>query len=561
MFRCNWEATNLQHSECCLTVYHSRRLSPKAIATDPGFKEVVRSYPNSPTKAIATAVNNLLCLRLPVRTLQRARNEVLGNKADLAAKDLANIGALLEAYAKLNPSDIIDLDVDSANELLHWFIAFDNSSLANGGILPTLFCDGAFIKNVVCPRFILVISALNTERQLVILAIACVKNESTETWVYMFSMFVRTALGGLVLCGRLVLMADRDGGLRAAASIVFPRAMLRFCILHVIKNAKQAGVRGDFRLLIKFAKAGSLWERDRLWQKLRESSSRLVEWLVNSSLFDYQIQAAPVVARGFPICGCVTNNPAEIANSRMNRPLDAAQSLREMTPGPMLREAMQIFSAQSNRYREHILRTSSLSLRYTKYAVQLFMQQQLESQQYNVTVRGIFSYVVTRRATSTPGRPVYKDSNNFWHCECCFLVQYRLLCRHILAVISFLESGHRPRLNVRRLLKQGGMGDMWGMSVYVNAFASLEVLVPSAAEELRCSGQVRFPRNVQLPAPVPRRGRPKKNRIKSVREGLRASAMRSAGLPAGTRATMCSICGRTDHNIRKCPYLYSVEED
>ena len=102
---------------------------------------------------------------------------------------------------------------------------------------------------------------------------------------------------------------------------------------------------------------------------------------------------------------------------------------------------------------------------------------------------------------------------------------------------------------------------MWGMSVYVNAFASLEVLVPSAAEELRCSGQVRFPRNVQLPAPVPRRGRPKKNRIKSVREGLRASAMRSAGLPAGTRATMCSICGRTDHNIRKCPYLYSVEED
>jgi hypothetical protein len=282
--------------------------------------------------------------------------------------------------------------------------------------------------------------------------------------------------------------------------------------------------------------------------------------------FDYQIQAAPVLTRGLAICGCVTNNPAESANAGLNKPLYGAQSLRvqslrEMTPGPMLRAAMQVFSEQATRFRQHALRITSLPVGYTKHAVQLFMEQQLESRNYDVTVRGICSYVVTRRETSTPGRHVSKDSNDIWDCECCFVQQYRILCRHILAVINSLESAHGHKHCCRLLLRQGGIGGLWSKAEYVRAFGSLEVLVPSAAEELRCLEQTRFPRNVQIPAPVPRRGRPKKNRIKSVREGLRASAMRSAGLPLGTPASMCSICGQPGHNMRTCTYLYSVDAD
>lgn len=100
----------------------------RAIAASPRFKAIVKCNHKSPTKAISAAVNEHLGLRISDRTLQRARNLVVGN--------------------------------------------------IHGGLLPVLFCDGAHTKTHVCKRFLLIISALNAERQLVILAVACVKNDS-----------------------------------------------------------------------------------------------------------------------------------------------------------------------------------------------------------------------------------------------------------------------------------------------------------------------------------------------------------------------------------------------
>jgi hypothetical protein len=240
-FRCNWSGTEIQHSETCTVLYHNRGISARAIAASPRFKSIVKCNHKSPTKARSAAVNEHVGLRLPDRTLQRARNIVVGNEAASAA-DLANSGPLLAAFKRLNPGAVVNLEVDTDDALVHSFVAFDDSSRIYAGSVPVLFCDGAHTKNSVCKRFIRVISALNTERQLVNLATACVKNESEETWTYMFTMFSKTPVGHLALLGRLTLMSDRDGGLRNAATEVLPLAMQRNCILHVIKNAKTAGI-------------------------------------------------------------------------------------------------------------------------------------------------------------------------------------------------------------------------------------------------------------------------------------------------------------------------------
>jgi hypothetical protein len=539
----------------CVIVYHARGLSPKALAADPGFKDIVNTcHTNSPTKRLAMAVNSLLHLRVPLHTVQRARREVLGNKTKEAGKKLADIGALLAAYAKLNPRDVIDLDVDGSNQLLHWFLAFDNTSLADG-VLPILFCDGAHTKNPVCKGVILVISALSTEMKLVILAIAFVKNESTATWTYMFTKFSKTALGNRALRGLLVLMSDRDGGLRAAGLKVFPRVVQRYCILHIIKNAKKARCRGIFRLLVKVAEAGTLWERDKVWTEMQQSSPSIVSWLLRESgLSDFQFQVAPIVASGTPCFGIVTNNTAECANSKLDKPIASSiLSLRDMTPGPMLRETMKLFSIQANDLRAHSDQLSAFPSSFTKHALRLFLHQQRESRHYDVQVRGIGSYIVRRKGTSAASRHVWKNpADHSWWCDCYYLLQFRIMCRHMLAVLGSMSSRHP-----RQLLQHGGIGDMWSKAKYMTAFGSLEVLFPSEAEEISCLQQVIFPRNVQIPVPVPQRGRPKKNRIKSFSEGLRAAACMSAG----TRGVVCSICGEHGHNMRRCYILSEMDQD
>jgi hypothetical protein len=411
-FHWNWAGSNIEHSEMCLIVYQARGLSPKALAADAGFITIVNtSHTNSPTKKLAMAVKELLELRVPVHTLQRARNIVLGNKTEVARNELADIGALLAAYSKLNPLDVINLEVDARNELLHWFLAFDNTSLADG-LLPILFCDGAHTKNPVCKGVILVISALTTERHLVILAIAFVKSESTESWTYMFTMFSRTAVGQRALRGLLVLMSDRDGGLRAAGLKVFPLVVQRYCVVHIIKNAKQARAGSEFRLLVKIAKAGSLWERDKMLMELQQSSPTIVSWLRDSGLQAYQFQVAPLVAVGIPCFGIVTNNPAESANSKLNKSLHDASPLREMTPGPMLRETMKLFSSQANNLRARSSQLSTFPSSFTKYSVQLFLQQQRESRLYDVQIRGIDSYLVRRKGTFAMSRHVWKTPDS-----------------------------------------------------------------------------------------------------------------------------------------------------
>jgi hypothetical protein len=553
-FRCNWSETEIQHSDTCMVLYHNRGLSARAIAASPRFKAIVKCNHKSPTKAISAAVNEHLGLRISDRTLQRARNLVVGNEAASAAEDLANSGPLLKAFKMLNPGAVVNLEVDTDDVLVHWFVAFDNSSLIHGGLLPVLFCDGAHTKNAVCKRFILVISALNTERQLVILAIACVKNESTETWTYMFTMFSKTPLGHLALLGRLTLMSDRDGGLRAAATAVLPLAMQRNCILHVIKNAKKAGIRADYRLLVKMSKTGSLVERDRLWLELQRSSPNLAHWLTQS-VHDFQIQAAPVVAQGIAICGCVTNNPAESANSMLLRKFsDSMQSLREMTPGPMLREAIKVFANQANKFREHSRNHhSTFPSRFTINAVKSFVREQNQSRFYEVHQRGIRSYLVVRRGSSAEARHVYQDEQNLWGCDCGHMQQYKILCRHILAAIASICEKE-----CRKLLKRGGIGGMWSLADYERAFGSLEVRAPSAAEEFACVNQIDFPRRVLIPAQVAQRGRPKKIRIKSFDERIRAQAR-----AAGTSSVMCGICGVLGHNMRSCNIIHRpcMEED
>ncbi len=561
-FRCNFDGTtNLQHSDQCLVVYHSRGLSPAAIAAIPGFNDIVQSNQNSPTKSLATAVSNQLALRVPTRTLQRARNEVLGNKVELAAEELVNIGALMAAFVQKNPRAVVNLEVNSSDELVHWFVAFDNSSLASGGVLPVLFCDGAHTKNTVCPRVILVISVLNTERQLVIVALACVKSESTESWTYMFTMFSRTALGILVLANPryFVFMSDRDGGLLAAARAVFPQSILRYCILHVIKNAKKAGIRGNFRSLVKIAQAGSLVERNQLWSELHRSNPALVDWLSKSPIFAFQIQAAPLTELNIAIFGCYTNNVAESANSKMLKPLEGAQSLRQMPPGQMFRATLEMFSLQAAKFRDHAKRLSGFHSLYTRHAVQFFMKQQYESKFYDVRADGDSIYRVRRKGVfgcnRGKERRVWMQPNFLWRCDCCLLEQFRAMCRHILAVFGSM-SDHQS--HCRKLLKSGGVGDIWSKSDYVRAFGNLQVLVPSPSEEFACMEQNIFPRDVRIPPAVAQRGRPRKNRFISFTEGYSASARSRI---AGPRAAACSICGQNGHNMRSCQLLNPTCDD
>jgi hypothetical protein len=477
---------------------------------------------------------------------------------DQVKQDLSDLGARCAAYVRLNPGAVVDVEVDSYNQLDRWGIVFDNTGFV-GGILDVVFADGGHTKNQACRRMVLTISGLDLERRIIILAIACVRIEDTENWIYIFRLFARTPVGHRLIQGLMIIVSDRDGGLLSAAQLVFPKTYVRFCIVHMIKNAKKAGIRGDYRLLVKIARTGSIDERNMLMMNLQESSPSLVKWL--KDFYDWQWQVSPLVARGFSTQGCITNNVAESTMAMLQRPgSDFVQSLRQKTPGPMMLEAMRINSDQAQERRSHArwlmgrAKTGNKLLGFTTHAIRMFMQQQNESKFYRWSARGISSYAVSRLNSTADSRIVWIDVRGHWFCTCCFYEQFKILCRHILAVLGERDQG-------RYLLQHCGIGDEWKCTNYIRSFERYEAPAPSTEETFACLGQTVYPRNVQIPPPVAQRGRPRKERRKSAAENYRSMTLRRNGVSAGTPCVVCSICAKIGHNMRTCPILMNDAYD
>ena len=565
-FYCDRDRSNFRHSELCPIVHDTRGLSPKALASMPEFQTIIKDSPKSPTAVIQNIVDLRLNINVLSHTVQRARRFVLGEDVDQANQALADIGAVAAAYLSLNPGAVVDLTVDSSNKLKYWFVAFDNSDILCG-IQCVLFCDGGHIKNPACRRVVLAISALDLENRVIILALALVATESTESWTYMLHQFSRTAVGIRARSGAMVLMSDRDGGLRSAAKSVFPCTYLRFCILHVIKNMEKARIRGDFRLLIKIARTGSIEERDRLMIDLQRSSPLVVSWL-RKNLRDIEWQLAELVQKGFAVQGAITNNVAESTMSKLLRPgSDLVLSLREMTPGPMFQEAMHIFSRQAQLRRYHCMELSrragsGMKLhQFTLYALRMYMKEQNESKYYRVEEQGPKVFAVKRKNPSVKhkdslciaesadvARTVKVNERGNIICTCCSSQQYGRLCRHIQAVVGkkYRELGF-PRY--------AGIGNAWESANYIRAFGSFQAPAPHTEQIFQCLQQTSFPRKVEIPPPVPQRGRLKKARRKSALERDRAGILKREGLPPGTVCVVCSICRQLGHNMRTCPIL------
>lgn len=406
---------------------------------------------------------------------------------------------------------------------------------------------------------VLAISALDLDKRLIVLALACVEKECTESWIYLFSLFSRTAVGQLLLKGgRMIIMSDRDGGLLRAALTVFPLTISRFCVVHIIKNAKNAEIKADWSLFVKIARTGSTAERDMLMIQLQQSSPKLVTWL-HQNLKDWQWQLCPLVAVGYLMHGQITNNVAEVTMAKLRRPgSDFIQSLREKTPGPMLQEAVNLFSLQAEEKRSHA-RTLSVRAQseiklfsFMPAAQRMFMRQQNESKFYGCTERGPNSFAVSRKDSRAISRIVMIDANGCFWCSCCFYQQFRIVCRHILAVWG-------NKREYRSHLKRGGIGEMWLVGKYVRAFAEFQAPVPTKEEIYRSLEQTEFPRNVKIPPPVAQRGRPRKKRRKSAQEQYRAMALKRGGVSAGTPCVVCGICSKLGHNMRTCPLLKDFE--
>jgi hypothetical protein len=178
---------------------------------------------------------------------------------------------------------------------------------------------------------------------------------------------------------------------------------------------------------------------------------------------------------------------------------------------------------------------------YTENPIRLFHIQREEAQHYTVTPNGINIWRTTRNAKYREVT-ISLESAFGIECGCLMTKDLHVKCRHILAV----------EREYPQLVKSGPIGKMYSSALFVSAFSSYSIAMPST-EEIAAAGPGEFPAIVTAPHMKRTRGRPRVKRLRKWYEGLRRKMSQKAGIDPGEERRACSHCRMVGHDVRHCP--------
>ena len=347
---------------------------------------------------------------------------------------------------------------------------------------------------------LLVMTILYGNGQVFPRAVAIAESENPETWTWFLSN-VKTAFP--VDNGHgLVVLSDREKGIDAAVTRLFPQASHSYCVYHIQKNVKVNFHTSLGGLLFTAARA----ESDRVFNDVIEEIKRMH---ARAGEFVSQIKKEKWARAFFPSrrFGHVTSNISE----SMNWWLEKARHLEPVGLFSVyIRKLNGIFERRRQRYQSMLPHELPPNVSKT-------LAKAIERGRTLRLVKHTSSVYEVERQEHLPFRVVDLDART---CTRGFPQEHGIPCRHVCRVLM-QEKVHPKHFVIpeRRVeaLKATYLG----------------VTYPVDTSLLQNDG-------LKAPTQTKRRGRPKKLRIHSSAEKA----------PRGT--VRCGRCGERGHNKRTC---------
>ena len=260
-------------------------------------------------------------IHVPVRLLERCMGEAKSGIA-FNERSFGLVRAFLEKLERNNPLTTAlfeEMDGRFRRALLlpgMCVNAFHHSTRVIG-------VDGCHIKSKYC-GVILVVSVLDGNGNVFPAAFGFVEGENKGTWSWFLSA-VRTGLGIDDGGDGIVILSDREKGIKKAVKRLFPIAAHSYCVFHIQKNVKLHFKTTLDGLLFKAAKAPTKMDFRATMEEIKTLHGAAGEYI--AKILPERLVWAFFPRRRF---GHVTSNLAESMNHwfREARHLDPIGALR-----------------------------------------------------------------------------------------------------------------------------------------------------------------------------------------------------------------------------------------
>jgi hypothetical protein len=351
------------------------------------------------------------------------------------------------------------------------------------------------------PQMLMICCGLDANEQIVPLAWGLVPTENGYWWEW-FCKQCKHAFECYSEVG-VVMISDRDKGLKAAISNVFPNAKAAHCCQHIADNIQ--------------AYHGGVKTREKFWQIARAKTSERFEeamldlQLSNIDAYDY-VNAIPHDTWAYYVFpharyGQDTSNINESLNQSYGE-------VRHMQPLQMLNtiyhKTMTMFYERSRRRQK--------GGQLADVPLKKFEERQVTSQRYKVHPSDDNTYQVETTATGEK-HTVHLDIRV---CQCTQFDEYNSPCAHGIAALRFVKKNPYDYFDKSYTLRS-----------YRNTYA--KAIPPVSIEDLVSDNRT-LPPIVQK-----KRGRPAVKRIRKSQLWRTRKSKRH-----------CAVCGSQEHDKRNC---------
>ena len=482
---------NYAHTCCSFTPTITRALV---------FSKTLRFIADRPKVTIPELTDSFrrsFGVNVTTATLERCLNEV--HKSFGGDAQFWTIKSFLQAFVERNPGSTTWFQ-DNDGEFLMAFLspavcvhAFNNST-------RVIALDACHVK----ARYggvIMALTVLDGDGCVFPGVLGVAESENAETW-RCFLERVRDALH--IGNGHgVVVLSDREKGIKKAVRRLLPRAAHSFCVFHIQKNVKTRFKTALNGLLFTAAKASTRRAFEDALEEMKKPYKRAGRYVKRINPTRWARPFFP--SRRF---GHVTSNMAE----SMNHWLEEA---RHFDPVRLfccyVRKLNRLFQKRRDEYE------AMADTQLPRSVAEMLLRSVDEGSRLAVAEQTRVFYDVERKNDPTMTRVVDLSEPS---CSCGFFREFGVPCRHLCAAILHVGQNLNDYVIPERSLTAP-------REVYAG-FITLVDLNDLEQDQTKA------------PTKTKKRGRPKEKRMKSAAEVV------------PKRTVTCSLCQKKGHNSRSC---------
>ncbi|KAH9150167.1 hypothetical protein LEN26_004105, partial [Aphanomyces euteiches] len=191
---------------------------------------------------------------------------------------------------------------------------------------PVVALDGTYLKDLMNSNGVLLVATTkDPNNHLLVLGIAIVPVENYDNWQW----FMRHLQVAGILDGDVVILSDRDKGLKKACKDVCPQLSHRFCLRHIVANIRSSKdmslTPDEERLVYRLATRSSRDSFESVSQKLLSTNPKAFQYMMNEETLPRENWASYAISH--PTFGNLTSNLGESANQWLGKDLRSSNVL------------------------------------------------------------------------------------------------------------------------------------------------------------------------------------------------------------------------------------------